>query len=727
MSVIQETPCIWSDPALLDQQSTATSIVGQMQNILLIDDDEIYNDDEDDFSFLAPFSNDDDSVPVSNTNHVQYVNTVRKTRPLPKIPERSSSKGTPTEINEGSKIQNKLTARQLFEMLSDDRITDTDNTNAEKEDEMLYGGVYAFKTQLPSPHLSNKSIQHASYQYENFNTNYYKMMTPVQEVEEEQLYSYQEDTSYQDNYYNTATTTSTTDRPLSEASFNAPSLTSGRTSPSSHKSHQSVDSLNQKSDHEHAAYLDGPEANPIQPAKDESLVSDVERLAELNQALMTPVISNRNIAINHSPQPAAPSEDYSNINTASPQAMTSFSLTSNKESIKIYRRMATKTHDKNIQFTYAKYLMQLVSFHGAEKEANSTRDRLQEEVEYWIEKLAKANYAEALYIKGQWHSHCCDRSVINIFVGSQYKKVNHAKAFKCFQQAAKFGSTEAHYELAEYWKDRKEYKKALSSYKFAASKNHILALYKLANVMLRGLMNQEKDAHQGLIFLKKAADSNKPESARSAYDLACIYSNDFESIDLNKAGLITPTVTSQTCNLAVQYYKKADDLGLSLATYRLGYIYQYGHVNTVVDLPQAFKYYLKAAEKKHEGAMLEIAKFYKEGIPGFLNPHHTIAHEWCTRAAADGNQVAEFTLGIYFEYGIGVYPDHAQALSWYHKAASKGYNPAKDKLSNRSDKPKTQNIDVKANTRRSKKYYEESVRIAEKSRRVHAEQSCQIM
>lgn len=480
MSFIQETPCIWSDSASLDQQPTVTtSIVGQMQNLLLIDDDEIYNDDEDDFSFLAPFSNDDDSAPgSSNTNHIQYVNTVRKTRPLPKIPERSSSKGIPAEKTDGLKSQNKLTARQLFEMLSDDRITDTDNNNAEKEDDMLYGGVYAIKTQLPSPHLSNKSIQHASYQYENFNTNYYKMMTPVQEVEEEQLYNYQEDISYQDNDYNTATTASTTDRSLSEASFSAPSLTSGRTSPSSHKSHQSVDSFHQKSDHEHAVYLDGPEANTIQSAKDESLVSDVERLAELNQALMTPVISNQNIIINSFPQPpVAPSEDYSNINTASPQAMTSFSLTNNKESIKTYRRMATKTHDKNIQFTYAKYLMQLVSFHGAEQETNSTRDRLQEEVEYWIEKLAKANYAEALYIKGQWHSHCCDQSVINIFVGSQYKKVNHAKAFKCFQQAAKFGSTEAHYELAEYWKDRKEYKKALSSYKFAASKNHILALY----------------------------------------------------------------------------------------------------------------------------------------------------------------------------------------------------------------------------------------------------------
>jgi hypothetical protein len=52
--------------------------------------------------------------------------------------------------------------------------------------------------------------------------------------------------------------------------------------------------------------------------------------------------------------------------------------------------------------------------------------------------------------------------------------------------------------------------------------------------MLRGLLNQKKDVQRGLIYLKQAANSDNPESARSAYDLACIYSNDLESIDLER-------------------------------------------------------------------------------------------------------------------------------------------------------------------------------------------------
>lgn len=57
----------------------------------------------------------------------------------------------------------------------------------------------------------------------------------------------------------------------------------------------------------------------------------------------------------------------------------------------------------------------------------------------------------------------------------------------------------------------------------------------MANILLRGLLCQERDVHQGLAFLKEAADGNQgQESARSAYDLACIYASDLESIDLER-------------------------------------------------------------------------------------------------------------------------------------------------------------------------------------------------
>lgn len=73
-------------------------------------------------------------------------------------------------------------------------------------------------------------------------------------------------------------------------------------------------------------------------------------------------------------------------------------------------------------------------------------------------------------------------------------------------------------------------------------------------------------------------------------------------------------------------------------------------------------------------------------------------------------------------------------MIWYSKAASKGYGPAEAKLNLPQTKRKSFIINqeiasnIKQQGSKGKKYYEESVRIAEKSRRAHAEQeNCQIM
>ncbi len=450
------------------------------------------------------------------------------------------------------KNQNKLTAQQLFEIMCNNRVDDDepeeedDDINEElDEEEDYYDGVYAFKTQVPSPEISKRDpIVYSPYHhYDHFNAHAYKMLTPVEEVDEEdQLYADYQFEEQQNNELSSTTTLEALNLsackdslcPQSELYLSTPSLTSGCTSSSCrsvesihrddsdcndveyYNEERSLDMQQQQEECESQQYQNPQQQNSQPQSLDESkpsydngyfnekrpnqnndhsetsLVSDVQRLSQLNQALMTPILSNNEIVTyNHTESMSSLQQtqahiektvtftnEYRNSSTSSPLAMTSFSLTHDKEAIKTYRRMATKTHDKNVQFTYAKYLLQLVSLYNTNSkiniENNSARDRLQEEAEYWIEKLAKGNYAEALYIKGQWHSHFLNSSA---FVRSQYKKTNHTKAFKCFQQAAKFGSIEAYYELAEYYQSHKEYKKAMSSYRYAASKNHILSLY----------------------------------------------------------------------------------------------------------------------------------------------------------------------------------------------------------------------------------------------------------
>jgi hypothetical protein len=179
-------------------------------------------------------------------------------------------------------------------------------------------------------------------------------------------------------------------------------------------------------------------------------------------------------------------------------SIASCSLINIRSNTKLYRRMAIKTHNKEIQLTYAKYLLQISKLY--DKNANKsistntttqassagvnakhtqetpaqTRHRLLSEAGYWIERLSKAGKPEALFIKGRWYllgpqaEDCVLRG---------YEKVQEAKAFKCFLRASKAGWTEAHYELANLWKKRGHYGKAIQCYEKGAKENHTPSIY----------------------------------------------------------------------------------------------------------------------------------------------------------------------------------------------------------------------------------------------------------
>lgn len=506
------------------------SIVNKVHDYLHVDDNDIFNDPyekDDGFDFDNSYSGNYASLPPTvdtirlfsqssnndNTisqpeeqdqeNREDYISTIRKTRPLPKIPDRSSSKEISKDmtliLTESLKNQNRVSAQQLFQMLSKSKLTQDEEKPDEEQqqqnphNESDVGGVYALKTQVSTLRLSNKEILKEYYQFECPSK---KLMTPVEEVDEEDQDFFNEDSQRSNR-----------------SSFSAPSLTSGQSSPASSRkslditntsgysnvnsitnlsngcSQQSEQSTDMVSDNEGNSDEENDFTSPYQSFKhgrampnsrqslssdsnissENSLFADVHRLSQQNHMLT----NTSNVSLPTTYSAAVDTNGHSEF------SITSSGITHDKEAIKTFRRMATKTNDRHIQFNYAKHLIKLVSMYtsnGAlDSEAIATRTRLQEEAEYWIEKLAKSNYASALYIKGQWHRQCGDKRFKDIFVS--YKKVDHDKAFKCFQQAAKYGSVEAYYELAEYWMVRKDYKKSVSFYKYAASKNHIPSLY----------------------------------------------------------------------------------------------------------------------------------------------------------------------------------------------------------------------------------------------------------
>jgi uncharacterized protein len=54
--------------------------------------------------------------------------------------------------------------------------------------------------------------------------------------------------------------------------------------------------------------------------------------------------------------------------------------------------------------------------------------------------------------------------------------------------------------------------------------------------------------------------------------------------------------------------------------------------------------------------------------------------KWNLRAAAEGFAPAQMNVGLFYESGLGVPKNDADAAVWYRKAADKGYAPAQSNL-----------------------------------------------
>ncbi|MBE0442436.1 sel1 repeat family protein [Psychrobacter sp. FME13] len=56
------------------------------------------------------------------------------------------------------------------------------------------------------------------------------------------------------------------------------------------------------------------------------------------------------------------------------------------------------------------------------------------------------------------------------------------------------------------------------------------------------------------------------------------------------------------------------------------------------------------------------------------------AFELYTKAAAQGEALAQFNLGEMYYYGDSVSQDYNKAYEWYQKAADQGYQDAQDRI-----------------------------------------------
>ncbi|HTN48627.1 MAG TPA: tetratricopeptide repeat protein [Burkholderiaceae bacterium] len=119
----------------------------------------------------------------------------------------------------------------------------------------------------------------------------------------------------------------------------------------------------------------------------------------------------------------------------------------------------------------------------------------------------------------------------------------------------------------------------------------------------------------------------------------------------------------------LQWLRRSADGGFARAQYALGLLYERGEL-VQRSLPDATAWFRKAAEQGYRDAQVSLATQYFLGRGAPLD--YAEAARWYERAAEQGDEGAAYIIASQYETGNGVQADTMRAFYWYSIAAAGG-------------------------------------------------------
>ncbi|MCO5131760.1 MAG: hypothetical protein M9932_14550 [Xanthobacteraceae bacterium] len=120
---------------------------------------------------------------------------------------------------------------------------------------------------------------------------------------------------------------------------------------------------------------------------------------------------------------------------------------------------------------------------------------------------------------------------------------------------------------------------------------------------------------------------------------------------------------------AAKWYERAAQGGVVPAMFRLGTFYEKG-TGVTKNVDTARRYYTMAAERGNAKAMHNLAVLEADG--GGNGANYRSASAWFHKAAMRGVADSQFNLGILYARGIGVEQNLAESFKWFSLAAAQG-------------------------------------------------------
>ncbi len=257
------------------------------------------------------------------------------------------------------------------------------------------------------------------------------------------------------------------------------------------------------------------------------------------------------------------------------------------------------------------------------------------------------NYGE--YIYNQARNFCEE--------GIDKSKIDHKKAFRLFQKAARLGNAEAQccvgccfrsgygtsvdYTEARVWYDE-------------SSKNGCARAFRHKAMCYEEGLGVDKDIHESIKWYKKAIDH---EDVTSMKIMGEIFYYGREGIPVDYVQ-------------AFKWYKKAAEEGNSEGMRRLGVCYHLGK-GVEKNEVEAFKWFQKAAEEGDSKGMWRLGICYHLGKG--VEKNEVEAFKWFQKAAEAGNSEGMWRLNECYLLGKGVEQNGVEAFKWLKKAAEAGH------------------------------------------------------
>ena len=315
----------------------------------------------------------------------------------------------------------------------------------------------------------------------------------------------------------------------------------------------------------------------------------------------------------------------------------------------------------NLDFPKAQYLLAIMYLTGTGVEKD------EDLYNSWLKRSAENGYYKA---QGRYGLKMCNG----------YYYFGNKETFEMLRSAYEQGYTDVCWYLSgayiNGWGIKNE-KEGYKLIKIAAENGDAKAQEKLCEIYFRGNSYIEKSyklcAEWGEKALKQGKDGITFEVAYSSAEIGLeerakeLYlkladKNNGAAMN-NYACLLTDEV------LKTEWFRKAADAGDDYGYWNLGKQYKYGK-GVEVNLEEAARLFIIAAEKGQKSAMLDLANMYKNGEG--LEQNGEEAKKWYEQVLEAGETNALLYLGDLYIDGIAFPKDIDKSVHYYKIAAEKG-------------------------------------------------------